>query len=326
MNKKGSFTGLGKVFKFTFYQLVKNKSNMISFGLLIVILLFSVPVMSLFMGGGTDVAQTESFYTSVMTMDEFMGADEVGFDSRYIVQYGYSILVMIVCIFSCTYIVRSILEEKTSKLVETLLVSIKSEAMILGKILAIITFVSTMVLAMIASFGISYFVSGMFIDTSFVANTLTNMGLTTESLNIGMELVGVVIVSVILACLMLSLVAALSGAGCSSMEDMESANMSATMIILVCYMATVMASPFGSSPAIFMSLCPLLSTFAAPTYYVTGDIGFGILALSWVIQIAGILLLHRLSGRVYDNLVMYKGKRLKMTKILAMAISGKEGK
>lgn len=323
MNKKGSFTGLGKVYKFTLTQLLRTKANLISFGIFIFAALVSVPVMSFFMGGDGGEAATTAFYTDVMAMEDFLNRDQVGFAARYFIQYGYSIIVMMVCVFSCTYIVRSVLEEKSSKLVETLLVSIKSEAMILGKILAVMTFVFMMFALIIIAFALSYFGTSLFTDVSFVADTLEGMGLTKDLLNIGFGLLAVILVSVLLACVTLSLMAALAGAGCSNMEDLESANMSATMIILLCYMATVIVTPFGSGPAVFMSLCPFLSVFAAPTYYVTGDIGLGILLLSWAIQIVCILVIHRLSGKVYDSLIMYKGNRMKMGKILTMAMGRK---
>jgi ABC-type Na+ efflux pump permease subunit len=88
-------------------------------------------------------------------------------------------------------------------------------------------------------------------------------------------------------------------------------------------MVTVIAIPFGSTPALPMSLIPFLSAFAAPIYYVTGDISIAILLLSWVIQIATIALVYKLSGKAYDSLIMYKGKRLKMTQIFRLAL-GKE--
>lgn len=321
MNKRGSFAGIGKVYNFTLRQLFKNKSNLVTFGLLIVIALFIVPVSSLFAGGG-DSAST-AFYTDIMTMDELLGQDEVGFDSRYIVQYAYSIIVMVVALFSSTYIVRAIIEEKSSKLVETLLISINSEAMILGKILAVITFIFSMLIGVLVAFGASYFVTGFFADTSFVKDMFVGWGLTPELLNIGYDIIVIAIVSALLACISLSLIAALSGAGCSSMEDMESANMTATLVVLACYIITLVVTPFGSGPAIAMSLIPFVSSFAAPAYYIAGDIGFGLLAASWVVQIIVILLIHRLSGKVYDSLVMYKGKRLQMGQILKMAVSRK---
>lgn len=323
MNRQGSFTGIGKVYNFTLVQLFKNKANMGSFIFFIVVALLAVPVMSMFMGDNETGA---TFLTDVMTMDDFLSQDQISYDSRYTLQYAYSIIVMIVCIFSCTYIVRAIIEEKSSRLVETLMVSIRSEAMIMGKILAVITFVSVMVISIVVAFALSYFVTGMFMDTSFIGRMLENAGITSQTMNLGIGMIVAVVVSIIIGCLMLSLIAALSGAGCSTMEDMESANMTATMIILVCYLVTVFAAPFGSGPAVILSLCPFVSAFAAPTYYVTGDIGMGILILSWVIQIICIFLLYKLSGKIYDSLIMYKGNRLKMGRIFSMALGRKEGK
>ena len=323
MNKQGSFTGIGKVYNFTLTQLFKNKANMASFLVLVAVAALAVPVMALFMGDGETGV---TFMTDVMTIDEFLGPDHISYDSRYTLQYAYSIIVMIVCIFSCTYIVRAIIEEKSSKLVETLMVSIRSEAMIMGKILAVISFVAIMVIAIVLAFALSYFVTGMFMDTSFIGRILENAGITSQTMNLGFDMIAAVVISILIGCLMLSLIAALSGAGCSTMEDMESANMAATMMILACYLVTVFAAPFGSGPAVILSLCPFISAFAAPTYYVTGDIGLAILILSWVIQIVCIFLLYKLSGKIYDSLIMYKGSRMKLGKIFSMALGRKEGK
>ncbi len=324
MNKKGTSSGLGKVYRFTLSQLYKNKANMVTFIILVAIAAFAIPVLSFFMGSGNPDGAT--FYTSVMTMEDFLNRDTVDSDARYTLQYAYSIIVMIVCIFSTTYIVRAIIEEKTSKLVETLMVSIRSDAMILGKILAVITFVFSMIISAIAAFAASYLITGIFRDVSFVSEKLEAAGITSEMFHLGLDIFFIIIFSALLACVSLSLIAALSGAGCSSMEDMESANMAATMIILACYMATVIIAPLGSGAAVFMSLCPFLSCFAAPAYYMTGDIGIGILASSWLIQAVCIFIIYRLSGRVYDSLIIYKGSRLKMGAIFGMAVSRKEGK
>ena len=54
-----------------------------------------------------------------------------------------------------------------------------------------------------------------------------------------------------------------------------------------------------------------------------GQIGFGIVAASWALQIVVILALYKLSGKVYDSLIMHNGKRIKMSKILAMGLKGK---
>ena len=62
---------------------------------------------------------------------------EENFDgSRFWVQYGYSILAMMVCLMSASYVIRAVVEEKDSRLVELLLVSVKPMALLAGKILA----------------------------------------------------------------------------------------------------------------------------------------------------------------------------------------------
>lgn len=326
MSKNRTSSGLGKVYKFTLSQLFKNKANIISFAIFAVIAIAAVPVLSIVMGG--DSAQTGPTFTSeVMSMDDFLTRDDIGFDARYAIQYAYSIIVVMVTAFSCAYIVRSIIEEKASKLVETLMVSIKSEDMIMGKILAVMTFIFTMMGTVLLAFFASYKVTGMFMDTSGIANKLAGMGITADLVHISFGLVAVILISVLLAYATFALIAALSGASCSSMEDVESANMSATMIILVSYIATVTVLPFGSeAAAVALSLIPFVSAFAAPICYVLGDIGPAILIASWAIQAVCIFLIYKLSGKVYDNLVMYKGRRLKMRQVLAMAGSKKGGK
>ena len=116
-----------------------------------------------------------------------------------------------------------------------------------------------------------------------------------------------------------SQLAALSGAGCSNMEDVEAANMTAIIMILLGYMVSTIGTGFGSGPAIFLSLCPVVSAFSAPICFVLGDISLGILIGSWAIQIIFIAAINKVSSNVYDSLIMYKGNRLKMSKILAMA-------
>ena len=322
MNKKDSMRGLGKVYKFTLDQLFKSKSNVISFGIFILAAIAAVPLMCIFMDPNSG-EQAVSFSSEVMTMDAFTSRDDVSFDARYAIQYGYSILVMIVCLFSCTYIVRSIVEEKSSKLVESLMVSVKSEALILGKILAVMTFIFAMIAALIIGFGLSYVVTGMFMDTSVIGESLASMGITSDLLNIGPGLIVIALISLLLAYMIFALISALNGAGCSNMEDVEAANTPAVMVVMAGYLVSVIGTSFGSDPSLFLSLCPIVSAFSAPIYYVIGDIGLGVLIASWIIQIACILLIHKVSSKVYDSLIMYKGSRLKTGQILAMA--GRKG-
>ena len=72
------------------------------------------------------------------------------------------------------------------------------------------------------------------------------------------------------------------------------------------------------------SICPVVSAFTAPAAYILGDIGFPVLAAGWVLEIACIGVLLAVTARVYNQLILYRGSRLKMSRVLALA-SGRKG-
>ena len=81
--------------------------------------------------------------------------EEDSHEDGFWVQYGYSILAMILCLMSASYVIRAVVEEKDSRLVELLLVSVKPMALLAGKILAVMAFTFGWLLAMLAGFGVS---------------------------------------------------------------------------------------------------------------------------------------------------------------------------
>ncbi len=432
---KNAFTGTGKVFSFTFMQLLKSKGNIISLVIILILALLSVPVGSLLMGGEVeeDHGEISSIYylnetdydidfnslseaggpfedipvyeanfnsdnyskhieaddafvhvsldkednsysigvfhlneetysyamlsnevsrlfdearyralgateeqlgilmtgyeTNVENITDYMEKDGIGFDGVFAIQYGYSIVVLFLSMFTVTYIIRAIIEEKASKLVETLMVSIKPLGMIVGKILAVMAYVFGMILAIGLSFLLSYKVTGRFIDTSPITDTLGSFGLNSELLNIGPMTIFVALVSLFLGYLTYSIIGGLAGTSCSSMEDVESANMNVVLIVMFGYMVSSMTVGFDTEVvATTVSLVPLVSIFSAPVHYVLGNISFGVLALSWLIQVAVIILLAWFCGRIYHHLIMYRGNKLKLKAMISLARTDNAGR
>lgn len=66
-----------------------------------------------------------SYTSSVMTLSEYRSPQTGGdqFTARFTVTYAYSILLMILVMYSTSYIVRAVIEEKASKLVELLMIN-----------------------------------------------------------------------------------------------------------------------------------------------------------------------------------------------------------
>lgn len=253
--------------------------------------------------------------------------DENKWSTQYNIQFAYAIIVMFVSIFSVSYIVRAIVEEKSSKLVELLMVSVKPLALIVGKILAALAYIAFMFAMLIAGYGISYFVSGLFLDVSAAGNIFTQIGLSTDLLKTGPALILIVIFSLLLSVLTFAIIAGLSATGCSTTEDMQSATAAASFLIIFGYIISMFAGSADISVLNYIaSLFPIISVYSAPVNYVMGNIGLGILLLSWLIQIAVIVLLSLFCSRIYANLLMYRGSRVKLSQMISMARAPRAGK
>ena len=329
---KNSIAGTGQVFSFTLRQMLKNKGNIVVTVIMSIIIMAAVPIMSLISGGTETVPVGElatalpSYNTATMTVDEYFNQSSGDFTGTMVVQYIYSILVMMISTFSVTYIIRAVIEEKASKLVDTLMVSVKPMALILGKILAVMVYIFSTIIVYVLSYLISYFVTGMFLNTSYIGEFFAGMGVDFASMNISPMTVVVVVISLVLAYSTFSIISGISGASCSTMEQVEGANMTVVLLIMFGYMVSFITPAFENNNVnVVTCLFPVVSLFCAPVHFTTGNIGLGLLIVSWVMQAIVVVLLMILCTRVYSGLIMHNGNRLKMRQILAMS-SQKEAK
>ena len=84
---------------------------------------------------------------STLTYEDYEAEINSAYTSRQVSSYNslYSIVLMILVALTGSYVVSSVMEEKMSKLVENLLVSVRPLALILGKILAMMFYVFSMI-------------------------------------------------------------------------------------------------------------------------------------------------------------------------------------
>lgn len=78
---------------------------------------------------------------TVDTVKDYISASDSDLSTQYSVQIIYSVVTMMLCIMAASYIVRSVAEEKASKLIDTLLISTKPLVLVFGKILAVMAYV-----------------------------------------------------------------------------------------------------------------------------------------------------------------------------------------
>ncbi len=218
---------------------------------------------------------------------------------------------------------NSAIMEKTSKLMDLLLVSVKPGEMLLGK-----------VFAMAASGVLQIFIwlfGGFALGIHFtkMVNPNTDMILIQLVESFG-EFSGMFTVSgVILALLMLSAglllycsLAAIGGAIAEKPEDLSSTNMLFVMVLLVSFFATMFAGGAGSDvpwdAVTWQVWMPFTSILVAPTKILLGVMSIPEAALSLGIVVVTATLITIAAGKVYKMMSLYKGNPPSPKKMIEM--------
>ena len=266
---------------------------------------------------------------SVSTADAAELAEDensYSFDILYGVNYVYSFAVMFLCIMSTSYILSAMVEEKSSKLVEVLLVSVQPLALIAGKILAVMTWMTIDVILLLCGFGISCLLAPQLPGGVSITALADSAGLGTLLNRLDWTILPVILFSLLLGYATFSLLGGFFGSGCSTTEDITGANLGVTMLVIAGYIAAIFQGVLESRTlSIVLSLLPFFSVFCAPANYLLDVIGPGVLVASWLIQLAVIAGLARLTAAVYRSLIFYNGSRIKMWKLLSVARQAKGG-
>ena len=253
---------------------------------------------------------------------------EENFDgSRFWVQYGYSILAMMVCLMSASYVIRAVVEEKDSRLVELLLVSVKPMALLAGKILAVMAFTFGWLLAMLAGFGVSCGLTAALMGSDVLHRQLSGVlaALPQAAPDVWhlVSLLAVLLVSLALGYLTMSIIGGVAGACCSGMEEAGEATGPVMLLTMAGYLASCVVGAVPSGPvAVFFTLCPVVSIFCAPVQFAGGNVSIWLVLASWAIQAAVIWGLLTLASRVYAGLIVHRGSRVKWREVFSMAKGG----
>lgn len=253
--------------------------------------------------------------------------EEDSHEDGFWVQYGYSILAMMVCLMSASYVIRAVVEEKDFRLVELLLVSVKPMALLAGKILAVMAFTFGWLLAMLAGLGVSCGLTAALMGPDVLHRQLSGLLAAVprvqEDLWQAAGVLLVLLVSLGLGYLTMSIIGGVAGACCSGMEEAGEATGPVMLLTMAGYLASCVVGAVPSGPvAVFFTLCPVVSIFCAPVQFAGGNVSIWLVLASWAIQAAVIWGLLTLASRVYAGLIVHRGSRVKLRELMSMAKGG----
>ena len=263
-----------------------------------------------------------------------------------IVPMIFSLMLFTFIISYAQIIAQSIAMEKTSRVIELLITSVRPLAIITGKILAMLLAAVTQLMiigavtgatfALTLPFGI-FSQSGMTAIESAVSSAeeiATEVG--ASGFDIQAEIVealpglfnagsiAAIIITMLLGFLFYALLAGLVGAGVSRSEDLANAIQPLMLVAVVGFFLSYMSSAFnldgeGNIVMVISRYIPISSPFALPGAIVMGEMTGveTLISVSLLAVLTGLLVL--LVSKVYENIILYSGNPLKLGQIIKLA-------
>ena len=256
-------------------------------------------------------------------------ADKKHSKAKYNILYTMLMVTLFILTFCGERIAMSIITEKSSKVMEYLMTSIKPMAIVVGKVLANIL----IIVVQVGLIAIS-FLTAIFVNTSItgeklpesISNILSRSNF--DSANILTILISILLL--IGGFILFSLIAALAGASVSKMEEMsEGVKMFTFILIIGAYIAIFVLSSNTYEKTSMLKyatmLVPLTSVFLAPGALLTGYLSVGLGVLSVLIMIVSNILLVRFVADVYESMIYYNGTHLKLKDIIGISKQNRNG-
>lgn len=208
------------------------------------------------------------------------------------------VLIFIAITMAGQYVAQGVVEEKTSRVVELLLATVRPWELMAGKV-AGIGLIGLAQLVLVTGAG-----SAVALATGVLGGTGVDLGST----------VAWVIVWFLLGFVMYATVLAAAAALVSRQEDVSAVTFPIIMIMMIPYFIGVTVAPTdpGSPLLANLSLVPLFAPFLMPIRLAQGTPAAWEVAVSLALTLALIPLLVRLAGTVYGNAVLRTGARVSL--------------
>jgi ABC-2 type transport system permease protein len=205
-------------------------------------------------------------------------------------------------------VAAGVIEEKSNRIVEILLATVRPWQLMLGKITGI-GLVALVQVVLVAG----------------VALVLASATKLVSIPTLGVDVVISGVVWFVLGYLMYALLFAAAGSMVSRQEDVSAVALPVILVLVSAWIiALSVAAPDPGSPATaVLSFIPLYSPVIMPVRIAAGVVPFWQVAISVVLVIGTIYVLAALAGRIYRNSVLRVGGRVKWSEALGLAPSGK---
>lgn len=254
---------------------------------------------------GGDPAQVDRALARASLDVQVLEPQKPHHDERLVIGIIVGVLIYVGLLSYGQAVAQGVVEEKTSRVVEILLSTIRAWHLMAGKVLGI-GVVGLLQLAIVLGAG---------------ALTAALTGVLSLPTSVAAGTVVWAIVWYLLGYFLYALLFAAAGALVSRQEDVGSVTMPLMMLIIVPYVVGVSALPADPENGLVrtLSLIPLFSPMLMPMREAMGVATAGELAFSVALTGVLVVVLVRVTGRIYANAVMRMGARVRVTDALRRA-------
>lgn len=242
--------------------------------------------------------------------------------SEYWFIYGIWFIVLMVNSLAASLIATSVVTEKSTRVIEYLLTSVKPLSLIIGKILAMLAATIIQLVGLFAAVFISNKVTAAFLsDGKDVLSTYipSNIFANLNPVNLIFCLLFVVF-----GIIFYGTFAGLAGATISKLEELQEGLVLCTFTNIIGAYIAIGAANFlmgggTNSFVTFALLFPISSPFIVPGALLVGKVSLPIAAASFALLIILNILLFWLVARVFEFLILHNGNKIKMKDLLKIA-------
>lgn len=259
------------------------------------------------------------------------GNEAISMEEYMLLLVGITGVTMVISL-SGSSIATSIVTEKSTKVVEYLMINVRPMALITGKILASLLMVLVQFAVMGVSYGISTLIKTILFGEDAATAGATAMGGEVEVSAVLELLSGISILEILVALVVIMggimffcILAGLAGASVSKLDEIAEGLKIYNMLMIVgAYLAIGMCMVMmnGGDNQMFINICgliPISAPFVVPACVLLGKIPMSIALISMVILLVATGVLFSFTAKVYESMIFYNGKVLKLKDILQIA-------
>ncbi len=275
--------------------------------------------------------QIGAFATPVVSVTGQLNADGTTAEPKdiatQIIEFVFPFFVIMLMYFMVLFygqsVANSVLLEKTSKLMDTMLTAVHPFALIFGKLFAV-TFSAFLQIVIWLVSGVFGCIIGMIaaLDTvpetdNAIVNTLNTLSENQQIFTVKGIVLAVIFIG--LGILLYCALSAISGALASKAEDLGKTNYIFVMVLLFSFFMCLNTSGNSMiSTAAWLNYFPFTAILVVPGQLLLGQLGTAETAVSMVIMLVAVVAIVWLAATIYRLLVLYRGNVPTFKSLLTM--------